>query len=418
MQIYLVGGAVRDGLMNYPFVEKDWVIVGASEANIQTLLAEGYKPVGKDFPVFLHPDTKDEYALARVERKTGHGYGGFSFNTSADVSLEMDLSRRDLTINAIAKSSDGTIHDPYRGQDDIKNKTLRHVSLAFCEDPVRILRTARFAARYSDLGFKVAPETITLMKSMVQDGEADHLVAERVWKEMERALSEKSPCVFFETLLECDALAAILPEIFGLFGIPQRAEHHPEIDTGIHCLMVLNQASKLSAKTSVRLAALIHDLGKAQTPKDVLPRHIGHEQRSLPIIKEFCQRLRIPKEHSRLALLTAEFHTHCHRAMELRGSTLLKLFKSLDAFKRTELFEDFLLCCQADSQGRLGFEDRPYPQADYLRSALAAAELITAKEIQNQGFTGRQIGEQIDQQRCSTLEKFRKENGTTGSSDE
>lgn len=418
MQIYLVGGAVRDELMSYPFVEKDWVIVGATEADVQTLLNEGYKPVGKDFPVFLHPDTKDEYALARVERKTGHGYGGFSFNTSADVSLEMDLSRRDLTINAIAKSSDGIIHDPYHGQDDIKSKTLRHVSLAFCEDPVRILRIARFAARYSDLGFKVAPETIALMKSMVKDGEADHLVAERVWKEMERALTEKSPGVFFETLLECDALAAILPEIHGLFGVPQRAEHHPEIDTGIHCLMVLEQASKLSSKTSVRLAALIHDLGKAQTPKDVLPRHIGHEQRSLPIIKEFCQRLRIPKEHSRLALQVAEFHTHCHRAMELRGSTLLKLFKSLDAFKRTELFGDFLLCCQADSQGRLGFEGRPYPQADYLRSALSVAELITAKEIQDQGFTGRQIGEQIDQQRCAILEKFRKENGTTGNIDE
>ncbi|MCV6614942.1 MAG: multifunctional CCA addition/repair protein [Cellvibrionaceae bacterium] len=406
MQIFLVGGAVRDQLLGQPPGDRDWVIVGAKAEDITDLLAQGYRQVGKDFPVFLHPDSNEEYALARLERKTGPGYQGFSVTTEG-VSLEEDLSRRDLSINAMAKDKDGNIIDPYGGREDLQAGLLRHVSPAFSEDPVRILRLARFAARYAHKGFTVAPETMTLMSEMVAAGEVDYLVAERVWKETERALSEPSPRQFFEVLRQCGALKVIMPELDALFGVPQRADHHPEIDTGLHSLMVLEQACKLSPKTSVRLAALIHDLGKAKTPADILPRHIGHERRSLPLIKKFCQRLRLPKQHSQLALHVAEYHTHCHRATELKGSTLAKLLKTLDAYRRPEQFEDFLLCCQADSCGRTGFEQRPYPQADYLRGALALANSISAKHIQAQGFSGKEIGEQLQAQRSKALGHYR-----------
>lgn len=410
MKRYLVGGAVRDELMNYPFSERDWVLVGATETDLEEMISEGYQQVGKDFPVFLHPQSKEEYALARTERKTGHGYGGFSVNTN-NVSLEEDLSRRDLTINAIAKSADGKITDPYGGQNDIKNRVLRHVSAAFSEDPLRILRVARFSARYAHLGFTLAPETLQLMKNMVEAGEVEHLVAERVWKETERALTEKTPTAFFQCLRDCGALKVVMPEIDALFGVPQRAEYHPEIDTGIHSLMVLEQACLLSPEPKIRLAAVLHDVGKAQTPQDVLPRHIGHEQRSLAIIQTFCERLRVPKTFLTCALHLAEFHTLCHRARELRGVTLSKLFRQLDAYRKPQALDDFLLGSLADSRGRKGFENNDYPQVDYLKEAYTVANRINAKDIIAQGYSGREISLQLEQQRATALEHYRQEKG-------
>ncbi|MBB6521159.1 multifunctional CCA addition/repair protein [Pseudoteredinibacter isoporae] len=410
MECYLVGGAVRDELMNYPFHERDWVIVGATEQDLENMIAEGYQQVGKDFPVFLHPDSKEEYALARTERKTGHGYGGFSVNTE-NVSLEDDLSRRDLTINAIAKSADGKFIDPYGGLEDLNNRILRHVSDAFAEDPLRILRIARFVSRYTHLGFTIAPETQQLMKNMVAAGEVEHLVPERVWKETERALGERSPSAYFECLRGCGALHVLMPELDDLFGVPQRAEYHPEIDTGLHSLMVLEQACKLSEEPRIRLAAVLHDLGKAKTPADILPRHHGHEQRSLPLIRTLCERLRIPKAFLRCALHLAEFHTLSHRAMELRGATLAKLFKQLDAYRNPQALDDFLLGSLADSRGRTGFEEQPYPQTDYLKAAFEIACRINAKEIIAQGYSGADIGVQLEQQRINALEHYRKEKG-------
>ncbi|WP_299773981.1 multifunctional CCA addition/repair protein [uncultured Pseudoteredinibacter sp.] len=410
MECYLVGGAVRDELMGYPFVERDWVLVGANQNDLDRMLKDGYQQVGKDFPVFLHPQSKEEYALARTERKTGHGYAGFSVNTE-NVTLEEDLSRRDLTINAIAKSLEGDIVDPYGGQEDIRNKRLRHVSDAFAEDPLRILRLARFLARYQHLGFRVAPETMSLMQSMVDAGEVEHLVAERVWKETEKALAEKTPASYFQCLRECGALKVIMPELDALFGVPQRAEFHPEIDTGIHSLMVLEQACLLSSESRVRLAALLHDLGKAKTPSDILPRHHGHEQRSLPIIRQFCGRLRIPKAHLRCALHLAEFHTHAHRAYELRGKTIAKLFKQLDAYRNPQALEDFLLGSEADSRGRTGFEMKPYPQKAHLEQAYQVACRINAKDIIAQGYSGSEIGLQLEQQRIKALDQLQKSTG-------
>ncbi|GAA6153830.1 multifunctional CCA addition/repair protein [Pseudoteredinibacter isoporae] len=410
MECYLVGGAVRDELMNYPFDERDWVIVGATEQDLNTMIAEGYQQVGKDFPVFLHPDSKEEYALARTERKTGHGYGGFSVNTE-NVSLEDDLSRRDLTINAIAKSADGKIIDPYGGQQDLQQGILRHVSDAFAEDPLRILRIARFIARYTHLGFRIAPETQQLMKNMVAAGEVEHLVPERVWKETERALGERSPAAYFQCLRDCGALKVLMPELDALFGVPQRAEYHPEIDTGLHSLMVLEQACQLSQEPRIRLAAVLHDLGKAETPADILPRHHGHEQRSLPLIRTLCERLRVPKVFLRCALHLAEFHTLSHRAMELRGATLAKLFKQLDAYRHPEALEDFLLGSLADSLGRKGFEEQPYPQKAYLEGAYQIACRINAKEIVAQGYSGADIGIQLEQQRIKALEHYRTTEG-------
>lgn len=400
MKTYLVGGAVRDRLLGRTVTENDWVVVGSSPAQ---MIASGFTPVGQDFPVFLHPQTKEEYALARTERKTGKGYGGFSFYCGDEVTLEDDLIRRDLTINAMAEDDNGKIIDPYNGQRDLADKLLRHVSPAFAEDPVRILRIARFAARYHALGFRVADETIALMQTMVANGEVDHLVAERVWKETERALGEPHPEIFIEVLRACDALARLFPEIDALFGVPQTAVHHPEIDTGVHTLMSLQQAVKLSPSTCVRFATLLHDLGKAMTPADEWPRHIAHEDRSLPLVKKLCERIAAPKDYKELALMVAQWHTHCHRALELKPVTILKVLQSNDAFRRPERFEQFLLCCEADARGRTGFEDRAYPQADFFRTALKAAQAVDIAAIQKSGFSGKDFGDEVNRQRLQNL---------------
>lgn len=404
MKIYLVGGAVRDQLLGYPSTENDWVVVGTSPHELETL---GYTPVGKDFPVFLHPHTREEYALARTERKNGHGYGGFTFYCGTEVTLEDDLRRRDLTINAMAEDEAGNIIDPYGGQRDLHARLLRHVAPAFSEDPLRILRVARFAARYQHLGFTVADETLALMRDIVVAGEIEHLVRERIWKETERALGERSPEIFIQVLRDCGALARLMPEVDALFGVPQTALHHPEIDTGIHTLMSLQQACKLSAVTAVRFATLVHDLGKGQTPPQEWPRHIAHESRSLPLVKKLCERIAAPREYRELALLVAELHTHSHRALELKPTTLLKLLKQVDAFRRPERWEHFLLCCEADARGRTGFEEREYPQADYLREALAACQAIDVSAIAAQGFTGQNFGNELDRQRLIQLTKLK-----------
>ena len=408
MKTYLVGGAVRDALLNYPVVEHDWVVVGARP---EDLLSQGYTQVGRDFPVFLHRQTKDEYALARTERKQGHGYTGFAVHYDPDVTLEEDLARRDLTINAMARDDDGSIVDPYGGQRDLEARLLRHVSDAFVEDPLRVLRTARFAARFAHLGFTVAPETMELMADIVSQGELAHLPAERLWVEMDKSLAERNPEVFVTVLRECGALAALLPELEALFGVPQTAEHHPEIDTGVHTLMSLEQAVLLSPDTDVRFAVLIHDLGKGTTPQDEWPRHIAHEHSGLKLVKDVCQRLKVPNQHRDLALKVCEFHTHCHRALELRGKTLLKLLNKTDALRRPERFEAFLLACEADARGRLGLEERPYPQADYLRQALATAVTVSAADFADQGLAGKAIGEAIVAERISMLESLRPAKG-------
>jgi tRNA nucleotidyltransferase (CCA-adding enzyme) len=404
MEIYLVGGAVRDELLGYPVAERDWVVVGARP---EDLLDQGYQQVGKDFPVFLHPESKDEYALARTERKSGHGYTGFAVHYDPAVTLEEDLLRRDLTVNAMARDGVGNIIDPYGGQADLAARILRHVSGAFVEDPLRVLRTARFAARYAHLDFSVAPETIALMADIVSQGELGHLPAERIWLEMERALGERNPDVFIQVLRDCGALEKLLPEVEALFGVPQTAAHHPEIDTGVHTLMALQQAVTLCANTDVRFAILLHDLGKGTTPQAEWPRHIAHEHRGLKLVKAACARLKTPNRHRELALQVCEYHTHCHRALELRGTTILKLFNATGALRRPERFEDFLLACEADSRGRLGFEDRAYPQADYLRRALAIAREVTAAEFTEQGLEGKALGEAINAERVRRLEALR-----------
>lgn len=414
MKIYLVGGAVRDKLLQRPVTERDWVVVGSSPEQMQQL---GYSPVGKDFPVFLHPQSKEEYALARTERKTGRGYGGFSFYCGAEVSLEEDLIRRDLTINAMAEDEQGNIIDPYNGRRDLDEKILRHVSPAFAEDPVRILRVARFAARYHQLGFKLADETLELMRSMVSIGEVDHLVAERTWKETERALGEPNPEIFIQLLRNCNALERLFPEIDALFGVPQTAIHHPEIDTGIHTLMSLQQAVKLGGNVCVRFATLVHDLGKATTPKEEWPRHIAHEERSLPLVTQLCTRITAPKEFKELALLTAQWHTHCHRALELKPATVLKVLHATDAFRRTERFEQFLLCCEADARGRTGFENRAYPQADYFRQCLTVAKAVDIDAVKAQGLSGPAFGEALDKQRMEKLTTLKQEHSQTLISD-
>lgn len=401
---YLVGGAVRDALLNFPVTERDWVVVGARP---EEMLERGYQQVGKDFPVFLHPETKDEYALARTERKRGHGYTGFEVRCSPQVTLEEDLKRRDLTINAMAQDGDGNIYDPYGGRLDLEARLLRHVSDAFVEDPLRVLRTARFAARYAHLGFTVAPETMELMTDIVQQGELDHLPAERIWIELDRALGERNPEVFIEVLRGCGALAAVLPELEALFGVPQTAEHHPEIDSGLHTMMALQQAVKLSGDREVRFAVLLHDLGKGTTPKDELPRHIAHEKRGVKLVQAVCKRLKAPKDYRDLALQACEFHLHCHRAMELRGKTLLKLFKATGALRKPESFELFLAACEADARGRLGLEERPYPQAQYLRDALRIAVSVNAADFPDLG-EGKALGEAIAARRMELLEDFRK----------
>jgi len=401
MKIYLVGGAVRDKLLGRTAVEKDWVVVGGSPEQLQEL---GYTPVGKDFPVFLHPATREEYALARTERKTGHGYGGFSFYCGENVSLEEDLARRDLTINAMAETDQGEIIDPYGGRTDLQARLLRHVSGAFAEDPVRILRVARFAARYHHLGFSVAFETLALMQQMVTSGEVDHLVQERIWRETQRALCEPNPEVYFQILRECGALARLLPELDQLFGVPQNPQHHPEIDTGVHSLMALQQAVILSEDPQVRLATLLHDLGKGATPQAEWPRHIAHEVRGLPLVKAACARLGAPKDYRELTLLVAQWHTHCHRAQELRAATLLKVLQETDALRRPLRFQQFLLCCEADARGRTGFEERDYPQAELLRRALATCQAVVPADIQSLGLSGKAFGEELDRRRLEQLQ--------------
>ena len=399
MKVYLVGGAVRDRLLGLPVKERDWVVVGATPAE---LAAQGYKPVGKDFPVFLHPETNEEYALARTERKTGRGYHGFEFMSAPDVTLEEDLKRRDLTINALAEDG-GKLIDPYGGGKDLNARMLRHVSPAFAEDPVRVLRAARFAARFAPLGFRLAPETLALMREMAGNGEVDALVPERVWQETLKALATEKPSVYFETLRECGALARVFPELDRLYGVPQPPKWHPEIDTGVHVMMVLDQAARLSANPAVRFAALTHDLGKGTTPKDVLPHHYGHEERSVKLVEALSERLKTPREFKELAVLVARQHGLVHKAEELRPETLLKLLENADAFRRPERFELFLTACEADHRGRTGLEDTRFPQADYLRQAAAAARAVSATELGASGLSGAEIGEQLRKKRLEAV---------------
>ena len=404
MQVYLVGGAVRDEQLGVPVNERDWCVVGTTPEELDAL---GYKPVGKHFPVFLHPETHEEYALARTERKTAAGYHGFEFHTSPDVTIEDDLGRRDLTINAIAKDADGNLVDPFGGVGDIENRVLRHVSDAFAEDPVRILRTAKFAARLHDKGFEIAPETLEMMRAMVDNGEVDALVPERVWKETEAALVGPNCRVFFETLRSCGALRALLPEIDALFGIPQPEKWHPEVDTGLHTMMVLDQAEKMSDRLDVRFAALVHDLGKASTDKRHLPSHPGHEQRSVRLIRSLAKRLPVPRGCRELAVIVADYHTHCHRVFDLRPATIVRMLERSDAFRRAKRFERFLLACEADARGRAGLEDRDYPQADFLRGAFAAASNIDAAEIAADKV-GAEIGKALSSARTRAVKQYRK----------
>ncbi|MCP4272670.1 MAG: multifunctional CCA addition/repair protein [Gammaproteobacteria bacterium] len=397
---YLVGGAVRDGLLDYPYSEKDWVVTGVCE---KEMLNDGFKKVGKDFPVFLHPETKEEYALARTERKSGHGYHGFEVNAEPSVTLEDDLSRRDLTINAMALDENDQLIDPFNGSTDLKNKKLRHISPAFAEDPVRVLRVARFAARYHHLGFSIADETITLMQQMVTEGEVEHLVAERVWQEMHKALTEKNPQVFISVLREIGALKVIMPEIDVLFGIPNPIQWHPEIDTGIHSLMVLKQAAKLTELPLVRFAALCHDLGKGVTPEKFWPKHRGHEEAGVNVIKRLCARLKPPKEFTNLACLGSRYHLHAHKAFELKPSTLLKLFQAFDLFRRPELFSYYLDICEADYRGRGGFDKYHYPQRKYLTELALKVAYVKLEAIIERELTGKEIGNALNKKRIQLI---------------
>ena len=405
---YLVGGAVRDQLLGLPVTDRDWVVVGATPEQLQE---EGYRPVGQDFPVFLHPTSGEEYALARTERKSGVGYGGFVFHTSPDVTLEEDLIRRDLTVNAMARAEDGRIIDPYGGQRDLQAKILRHVSPAFAEDPLRVLRVARFAARYASLGFRVADETMALMRQLSESGELQSLTAERSWIEISRALMEPSPDVFIQVLRDCGALAELLPEVDALFGVPQPEAHHPEIDTGVHVLQVLKIAARDQLLLPARWACLLHDLGKGLTRPEHWPKHHGHETSGLKAVKAVNQRCKAPRECQELALLACEYHTHCHRALELRPQTLLKLFKALDIYRRGERFEQFLAVCVADAQGRTGFEQRPYPQADYLRGAAQAARAVDIQPLLDKGLQGAEMGRALEQARLEALSDYKASRG-------
>lgn len=404
MQIYKVGGAVRDRLLGRPVVDNDYVVVGASA---EQMLAQGFRPVGADFPVFLHPESSEEYALARTERKSGRGYGGFTFHASPDVTLEQDLIRRDLTINAMAEDDAGNIIDPWGGQRDLEARILRHVSPAFAEDPLRVLRVARFAARYAPLGFSVAPETLELMRQIGASGELDALTAERVWQECARALMEPAPDVFIRVLRDCNALAHLLPELDALFGVPQPEQHHPEIDSGAHILLVLQQCALHQQPLAVRWAALLHDLGKGLTAPEEWPRHIAHEKRGLKLIKAVNQRLKVPKDCAELALLTGEYHTHCHMALVLRAQTLAELLQRFDVYRRPERFEAFIAASEMDSRGRLGLEDRDYPQADYLRGAMQAARGVSVQPLLEKGLKGTELGEALSRERLNALKNYR-----------
>jgi tRNA nucleotidyltransferase (CCA-adding enzyme) len=401
MKTYLVGGAVRDHLLNISAKDNDWVVVGSTP---EEMLSNDYKQVGADFPVFLHPKTQEEYALARTERKSGKGYQGFSVDFGKDVTLEDDLIRRDLTINAMAQDELGNIIDPYNGQQDVSDKILRHVSPAFSEDPLRVLRVARFAARFHHLGFTIADETLQIMKTLSQSGELELLTPERVWVETERALSEKSPWVYFDILKQCDALKVCFTELDDVFGVPQPEKHHPEIDTGIHSLLSLEQASRLSQDTSVRFAALMHDLGKAKTKKEDWPRHIAHETLGIKPIQILCKRLKVPNKHKELALKVCEFHTHIHRAFELKAATVFKVFKKTDALRKPERFDHILLASKADARGRTGYEDTPYKQMDYLAALFKTANSSDAKAISASGLPGPEIGQAIEDARIEAIQ--------------
>ena len=406
MKIYQVGGAVRDRLLQRPFHDTDWVVVGATP---EDMTAQGFTPVGKDFPVFLHPKTHEEYALARTERKSGVGYRGFVVHTSPDVTLEEDLARRDLTINAIAAPADwagiGAVFDPYNGQADLQAKLLRHVTEAFREDPVRILRVARFAARFED--FSVAPETLQLMREMVQAGETDHLVPERVWQEIRRGLMEAQPSRMFEVLRSCGALQVILPELNRLWGVPQRPEYHPEVDSGVHAMLVLDMAAQLHAPLTVRFACLCHDFGKGTTPAEVLPRHIGHEQRSARLLQAVCDRWRVPNDCKELADVVAREHGNIHRSSDLNAAAVMRLLERCDAIRKPERFTEALLACECDARGRTGLQAQPYPQRLRLQAALNAALAVNtapiAQAAAQQGLQGKAIGEAITAARTQAV---------------
>ncbi|MBS3935089.1 MAG: multifunctional CCA addition/repair protein [Sulfuritalea sp.] len=398
MKSYCVGGAVRDALLGLPVQDRDWVVVGATP---EQMLVLGFKPVGRDFPVFLHPQTHEEYALARTERKTAPGYAGFVFHTAADVTLEEDLARRDLTINAIAQDEQGTLIDPHGGRADLDRKILRHVAPAFAEDPVRILRVARFAARFTD--FSVAPETLELMRTMVADGEVDALVAERVWQELARGLMEAQPSRLFETLRACGALQKLLPEVARLWGVPQRADYHPEVDTGVHVMMVIDMAARLGLSLPARFAALTHDLGKGETATDILPRHIGHELKSVRLLEPLCQRLRVPAECRDVALLVARFHGDMHKVGQLRPDTQLKILERCDALRRPARFAEVLAACEADYRGRRGWEEKEYSAAAAWRSALAAVQSVDAGAIAQACADPQQIPARIHEARVRAI---------------
>ncbi len=404
MQTYLVGGAVRDSLLNLPIKDRDWVVVGSTP---EKMLAKGYQTVGADFPVFLHPTTKEEYALARTERKNGTGYTGFSCDASEHVTLEQDLLRRDLTINAMAMDNSGNIIDPFNGQQDLTNKQLRHVSDAFIEDPLRVLRVAKFAARYHNLGFSIAPETKALMQDIVTQGELAHLSAERVWQETAQSLQGPAPDVYIQVLRECGALKIWFAELDVLWGIPNPPKWHPEIDTGIHTLMVLQQAARLSDSLSIRYAALVHDLGKGLTPKAKWPSHHGHEKLGLDAIRTLGERLKVPNNCRDLALLMSEFHSHVHRAYELTPKTILSLLNKADVWRKPQRFQDFLTTCKADVRGRTGFEESDYPQADYVWQAYLSASAVDIKAIIDQGFKGPAIKQQLDKQRITVISELK-----------
>ncbi|MFJ4608223.1 multifunctional CCA addition/repair protein [Pseudomonas atacamensis] len=404
MQVYKVGGAVRDRLLGLPVTDIDRVVVGATT---EEMLAKGFRPVGADFPVFLHPKTGEEYALARTERKSGRGYGGFTFYASPEVTLEEDLIRRDLTINAMAEDDQLNLTDPYHGQRDLEARILRHVSPAFAEDPLRVLRVARFAARYAGLGFTVADETMALMRQLSESGELQALTAERSWKEISRALLEDHPQVFIQVLRDCGALKELMPEVDALFGVPQPETHHPEIDTGLHTLSVLEQSALHKQPLTVRWACLLHDLGKGLTPEDEWPRHIAHEHTGLKLIKAVNERFKVPKDCQELALLVGQYHTHGHRALELKASTLLELLQSFDIYRRPQRFEEFIAACEMDARGREGLEQRSYPQADYLRGAAKAAREVAVQPLLEQGFKGPELGEALKRERLKALKIYK-----------
>ena len=401
MKIYTVGGAVRDELLGLPVKDRDFVVVGATREQME---AQGYKPVGKDFPVFLHPKTHEEYALARTERKTAKGYKGFQVYASPDVTLEEDLARRDLTINAIAKAENGELIDPFNGQADIKSKTLRHVGAAFIEDPVRILRAARFAARFTE--FTVASKTMQLMRQMVEDGEVDALVSERVWQELSKGLMEAKPSRMFEVLRECGALKKILPEVDRLWGVPQPPQHHPEVDTGVHVMMVIDYAASQNYSLPVRFAALMHDLGKGTTPKDILPRHIGHEERSVNLLKDVCKRLRVPNDCKELAHIVAKFHGKVHAVEQMRPGTIVQFLHDTDAIRQPQRFREFLLACESDSRGRTGFETKPFPQADILLKLLDAAMAVDAGAVASKFDEPEKIKQAVFDERVKAIKQL------------